>query len=160
MATTETLTRPHFGQFTIERTYRHSPERVYGAFEDRAAFYRWFIAGEGWEIGEFTHDFRVGGHDHSQFRPEGHPDWFGNDTWYLELAKGCRIVTAYSMSAGGKPFSHSLATIELAPDGKGGCRLTYTEQGAYAGGPEDVVNRRTGCEELFGKLAIELDTHA
>jgi hypothetical protein len=63
------------------------------------------------------------------------------------------------MSADGKPFSHSLATIELAPDGKGGCRLTYTEQGAYSGGEQDVANRKAGCEELFGKLAVELDTH-
>jgi uncharacterized protein YndB with AHSA1/START domain len=159
MTTADTITRPHFAQFTIERTYRHSPERVYGAFADTDAFYRWFISGEGWEIGEYSHDFRVGGHDHSKFRPDGHPEWFGNDTWYLELVKSRRIVTAYSMSAEGKPFSHSLATIELAPDGKGGCRLTYTEQGAYTGSEQEVANRKAGCEELFGKLAVELDTH-
>jgi uncharacterized protein YndB with AHSA1/START domain len=71
--------------------------------------------------------------------------------------KGRRIVSAYTMSAEGKPFSHSLATIELAPDGKGGCRLTYTEQGAYTGSAEDVKNRKAGCEELYNKLGAELD---
>jgi uncharacterized protein YndB with AHSA1/START domain len=160
MSTSDTAVRPHFGRFTIERTYPHSPERVFRAFEDKDAHYRWFISGDGWEIGNYHHDFRVGGHEHSRFRPDGHPDWFGNDTWYLEIAKARRIVSAYTMSADGRPFSHSLATIDLAPDGKGGCRLTYTEQGAYAGGEQDVVNRRDGCAELFGKLALELDTHA
>lgn len=157
---TETLTRPHFARFTVERTYKHAPGRVFRAFEDSEALYRWFISGEGWEIGSFTHDFRVGGHDHSKFRPEGHPDWFSNDTWYLEIAKGRRIVTAYTMSADGKPFSHSLATIELSSDGKGGCRLTYTEQGSYTGSEEDIRNRKAGCEELYGKLGVELDAYS
>jgi uncharacterized protein YndB with AHSA1/START domain len=157
--TPEAITRPHFAQFTIERTYKHSPDRVFNAFADSEALNRWFISGEGWEIGAFTHDFRVGGHDHSKFRREGHPDWFSNDTWYLEIAKSKRIVSAYTMSAEGKPFSHSLATIELAPDGKGGCRLTYTEQGAYSGSEEDIRNRKAGCEELYDKLGAELDTH-
>ncbi len=78
--TTQTLARPHFGTFSIERTYRHSPERVFGAFENADAFYRWFISGEDWEIGSYSHDFRVGGQDRSEFRPQGHPEWFGNDT--------------------------------------------------------------------------------
>ena len=103
--TTQTLNKPHYGTFTIDRSYAHSPERVFRAFENADAFYRWFISGEGWEIGAYSHDFRVGGRDQSKFRPEGHPEWFGNDTWYLEIEKARRIVTAYSMSAEGKPLS-------------------------------------------------------
>ncbi len=56
-------------------------------------------------------------------------------------------------------MSHSLAIIELHSDGKGGCRLVYTEQGAYYGDASDVRNRRAGCDELFGKLEIELRDH-
>ncbi len=156
----EILARPHHGSFTIERTYRHSPQRVFRAFEDPKAHYRWFVSGEGWEIAEYTHDFRVGGHEHGKFRPIGHPSMFGNDTWHLEIDPGRRIVSAYTMSADGKPFSHSLAVIELYSDGKGGTRLVYTEQGAYYGDESDVRNRKAGCEELFGKLAVELDTHS
>lgn len=159
MTSAATMVRPHFGQFTIERTYKHAPERVFRAFEDPEAHYRWFVSGENWEIKSYTHDFRIGGHEHGKFRMTGMQVWFGNDTWYLEIVRGARIVSAYTMSADGKPFSHSLATIELAPDGRGGCRLTYTEQGAYQGGAQEVANRKAGCETLFGKLAVELDTH-
>lgn len=157
---TDSITRPHFAHFTITRTYRHSPERVFRAFEDEQAHYRWFISGEGREVATYRHEFRVGGHEHSRLRPEGQADWFSNDTWYLEIVKAQRIVSAYSMTMDGKPFLHSLATIELAPDGKGGCRLTDTEQGIYQGGDAHVANRKAGCEELYDKLASELDTRA
>lgn len=158
--TTETLTRPHFGTFTIERKFKHRPERVFHAFEDPEAHYRWFVSGEGWEITSWTHSFEAGGHAHGQFRPAGHPSTFSNDTWHLEIAKGQRIVDAYTMNVDGKPMSHSLAVTEFFPDGAGGCRLVYTEQGAYYGGAEDVKNRKAGCEELFGKLDAELGAHS
>ena len=158
--TTETLTKPHFGTFTIERKFKHRPERVFHAFEDPEAHYRWFVSGEGWEITSWTHSFEAGGHAHGQFRPAGHPSMFSNDTWHLEIAKGQRIVDAYTMNVDGKPMSHSLAVTEFFPDGAGGCRLVYTEQGAYYGGAEDVKNRKAGCEELFGKLDAELRAHS
>lgn len=71
--TSPTDVKPHFGAFTIERTYKHKPERVFLAFEDPEAHYRWFVSGEGWEIKDYTHDFRFGGHEHGRFRPEGAP---------------------------------------------------------------------------------------
>lgn len=43
---------------------------------------------------------------------------------------------------------------------KGGTRLVFTEQGAYYGDESDVHNRKAGCEELYDKLALELDTHS
>jgi uncharacterized protein YndB with AHSA1/START domain len=159
---TTTATKISFGSFTIERKFAHKPERVFRAFEDTEAHYRWFVAGEGWEIDAYTHDFRVGGHEHGRYRPVGYPSTIGNDTRYLEIIKGERIVSAYTMNLDGKPFSHSLATIELAPDGANGCKLTYTEQGAYFGGEgeQEIKNRKTGCEELFGKLEEELRIYA
>jgi uncharacterized protein YndB with AHSA1/START domain len=160
MTTTLDRSTITFGSFTIERRYAFKPERVFRAFEDPDAHYRWFVSGEGWEIANYTHDFRVGGHEHGQFRPVGHPSMFGNDTWHLEIVRGQRIVSAYTMSEDGKPFSHSLATIELIPDGASGCRLVYTEQGAYFRGEDEVRNRKAGCEELFGKLDAELKAHA
>jgi uncharacterized protein YndB with AHSA1/START domain len=158
--TATTMTKPHFGTFTIERKYRHSPTRVFGAFADAEAHYRWFVSGEGWEIDHWKREFRIGGRDHGEFRPTGARFTIGNETWHLEIAKGARIVDAYTMTMDGNPISHSLATIELFPDGAGGCRLVYTEQGAYYGGEEEVRNRKAGCEQLFGKLEDELKAHA
>lgn len=151
--------KPRHGTFTIERSYRHSPERVFRAFEDPEAHYRWFVSGEGWEIDHYTHAFRVGGHEHGKFRPEGASITLGNDSWYLDIDPARRIVVAYTMTLDGKPISHSLAVTLLNSDGKGGCRLVYSEQGAYYGSEDDVENRRAGCEELFGKLDIELRDH-
>jgi uncharacterized protein YndB with AHSA1/START domain len=148
-----------FGSFSIERKFAHKSERVFRAFEDPAAHYRWFVAGEGWEIDHYTHDFRVGGHEHGKFRPVGAPITVGNDCWYLEILKGQRIVNAYSMHIDGKLISHSLATTEFFPDGANGCRLVFTEQGAYFGGEDDIKNRKAGCEQLFGKLDDELKRH-
>lgn len=156
---TTTLTKPTFGSFTIERKLAHKPERVFRAFEDPVARYRWFIAGEGWEIADYTQVFQVGGHEHGHFRPVGHPSMFGNDTWYLEIIPNRRIVTAYTMSENGKPMSHSLSTFEFHADGAG-CRLVFTEQGAYYGGEEDVKNRRMGFEGLIEKLDEEIRTHS
>jgi uncharacterized protein YndB with AHSA1/START domain len=158
--TTDTIVTPHFGTFTIERKYKHKPERVFRAFEDAEAHHRWFVSGEGWEIATYTHDFRVGGHEHGQFRPVGHPSTFSNDSWYLEIAKNQRIVAAYTMGMDGNPISHSLAVTEFFPDGPSGCRFVFTEQGAYYGDKDSVWNRKAGCEELFGKLENELRTHA
>lgn len=158
--TAQTLTKPSFGSFTIERKLKHSPQRVFRAFEDPVAHYRWFVSGEGWEIANYTHDFRLGGHEHGQFRPVGHASMLSNDTWYLEITPDQRIVVAYTMGMDGAPMSHSVTVTELFPDGPNGCRLVFTEQGAYYGGPDDVKNRRGGFEELLGKLEIELATHA
>ncbi len=156
--TTETLTRPHFGSFTIERKLNHSSQRVFRAFEDPEARYRWFVSGEGWEIATYTQVFEVGGHEHGKFKPVGHPSMFGNDTWYLDIVRNERIVNAYTMTVDGKPMSHSLSTFEFFPDNKG-CRLVFTEQGVYFGGEDDVKNRRGGFLELIGKLEAEIETH-
>lgn len=156
--TTETLTKPHFGSFTIERKLNHSPQRVFRAFEDPDARYRWFVSGEGWEIATYTQVFEVGGHEHGKFRPAGHPSTFGNDTWYLDIVRNERIVNAYTMTVDGKPMSHSLSTFEFFADGKG-CRLVFTEQGVYFGGEDDVRNRKAGFLELVGKLEAEIESH-
>src|SRR5262245_60643603 len=153
--TTATLAKPHFGSFTIERKYAHTPARVFRAFEDPEAHYRWFVSGEGWEILNYTHDFRVGGHEHGKFRPVGAPFILSNDAWYLEITPGQRIASAYSMAMDGNLMSHSLTVTEFFADGPKGCRAVFTEQGVYYGGPNDVRNRREGFAGLLDKLAEE-----
>jgi uncharacterized protein YndB with AHSA1/START domain len=140
--------------FSIERTYPVPPSRVFSAFANRAAKRRWFAEGEGWEVEEFTSDFRVGGREFSRFRFEGGAP-IRNETVYQDIVADRRIVFAYSMAVGDKRISVSLATVDIAPSGEG-TRLVYTEQGAFFDGADKPEGREAGCRELLEKLGEEL----
>ena len=140
--------------FSIERTYPSSPERVFAAFSNQQTTRRWFVEGEGWQIDEFTMDFRVGGQEISRFRKKGGAP-MGNDTIYLDIVPERRIVLAYTMLSGDTRISVSLATVEITPAGEG-ARLVYTEQGAFFEGADAVRQREHGCRWLLEQLAEEL----
>jgi uncharacterized protein YndB with AHSA1/START domain len=140
--------------FSIERTYPSPPARVFAAFSNQATKRRWFAEGEGWEVDEFTMDFRVGGHEVARFRFKGGAP-MGNDTIYLDIVPERRIVLAYTMMVGDKRISVSLATVEIAPSGDG-TRLVYTEQGAFLDGADESAGREVGCRDLLEKLGEEL----
>ena len=57
--------------FSLERVYDASPSRVFTAFEDLPTKRRWMVEGEGWEVDEYTMDFRVGGLESGRFRYRG-----------------------------------------------------------------------------------------
>jgi uncharacterized protein YndB with AHSA1/START domain len=59
------------------------------------------------------------------------------------------------MSMDGRPFSVSLATIELSPAGSG-TDLVLTHQGAYFEGADGPEMRKGGWESLLNKLLKEL----
>jgi len=149
------------GTFTIERRYDASPERVFRAWSDPAAFRRWFVEGEGFTIHEWTHDFRVGGRSRGRFRfgDESNDTWF-NETEHLDIVPDRRIVVSYVMGrespAGPIRNSASLATTELVADGAG-TRLIYTEQGAFLESAGDIALREEGCTGMLEKLARELE---
>lgn len=141
--------------FVIERTYPHSPARVFKAFSDTAAKRRWFAEGEGWTIESFAADFRVGGKETSSFRFNGGPV-IANDTTYQDIVPDRRIIIAYSMTIGGNRISSSLATMEFEAEGKG-TKLKFTEQGAFLDGHDKVADREEGTRELLEALARALD---
>ena len=143
--------------FSIERTYPSTPARVFAAFSNPVTKRRWFAEGEGWEVDEFTLDFRVGGREVARFRFKGGAP-MGNDTVYLDIVPDRRIVLAYTMTVGDTRISVSLATVEIAPAGDG-ARLVYTEQGAFFDGADKPAGREAGCRELFEKLGEELRKH-
>jgi uncharacterized protein YndB with AHSA1/START domain len=142
--------------FSIERTYPSPPPRVFAAFSNQATKRRWFAEGEGWEVDEFTMDFRIGGQEISRFRFKGGPP-MGNDTIYLDIVPENRIVLAYTMTVADTRISVSLATVEITPSGEG-THLAYTEQGAFFEGEDAPKQREHGCRWLLEQLAEELRT--
>jgi uncharacterized protein YndB with AHSA1/START domain len=151
--------------FRIERRYPASPSRVFAAFADQATKRRWFAEGEGWEVHEFSVDFRVGGRDLARFgfksgpgTPPGAPPagtQIRNDTTYQDIVPNQRIVFAYTLTIGEKRISASLATVEIAAEGDG-TRLTFTEQSAFFDGADGPVMREQGWGSLLDTLGREL----
>jgi len=157
--TTATKSATH-GHFTIERAFKAGPAKVFDAFADPEKKRRWFAEGPGFHLDSFVMDFRVGGEEKSRFRfvadkpiEEGTP--CSNDTVYMDIVPGRRIVISYSMSFGGAPFSVSLATMEFLPQGTG-TLLVFTEQAAFFEGSDGIVIREQGTQELLNQLAAEL----
>jgi uncharacterized protein YndB with AHSA1/START domain len=136
--------------FNLERTYDAAPARVFNAWADPAIKRGWFAEGEGWEIDEFTVDFKVGGYERSRFRFKGGAP-VRNDTTYHDIVPNERIIVAYTMTVGENRISASLATIEFKPNG-GGTRLVFTEQGAFLDGLDKPESREGGWRELLEAL--------
>lgn len=147
------------GSFVIERKYPAKPEKVFAAFADPAKKRRWYTESRGLDLENFTMDFRVGGHDHTQYRfKEGTPfpgDELINNACYQEIATNERIVMAYTMTMGTKRFSASLATFEFRPSVEG-TEMTFTEQGAFFEGSDGPQMREAGWRELLDSLGKEL----
>ncbi len=143
----------HHATFSIERVYDAAPARVFKAFADPAVKRRWFVEGEGWEVEEFTVDFRVGGEERSRFRFRGGP-LIRNDTVYQDIVPDRRIIVAYTMTVGENRISASLATMQFEPAGAG-TRLTFTEQGAFLDGYDDAGKREEGWRGLLDQLDRE-----
>lgn len=144
--------------FTITRDYGVSPERLFQAFADPEQKRRWFAEGEGYKVDSYQLDFRVGGSETSAFRvetPEFTSEEIRNDTYFLDIVPDRRIVTAYTMSNVGVPFSASLQSVTLTPT-EGGTRLTLVEQVTFMEGSDGTELRREGTELLLASLAREL----
>jgi uncharacterized protein YndB with AHSA1/START domain len=140
--------------FSVERAYPVPPARVFSAFADQATKRRWFAEGEGWEVFEFTLDFRVGGSEVSRFRFKDGPE-VRNDTIFQDIVPNRRIVFSYRMTIGPKALSASLSTVEFVPSGDG-TLMTYTEQGAFLDGADSAKGREEGSRWLLDRLAEEL----
>jgi uncharacterized protein YndB with AHSA1/START domain len=142
--------------FSVERAFAHSPEGVYGAFADPAGKAAWFFGPEGWQSGNHTLDFRVGGHEHLEtVLPDGGPT-ITFDATYLDLVPGERVIYAYEMTMDGRRLSTSLACLTFHPV-DGGTHLTVTEHGIFLDGLDRVEERERGTRELLDKLGRWLD---
>jgi uncharacterized protein YndB with AHSA1/START domain len=161
----ETMQQPtvNHSTFTLERSFPASPERVFSAFCDPAKKIRWFADGRQREVVRFDMDFRVGGNDHIRYQtPPDSPlrgAILSNESHYLEIQLNRRIVMSYTMgieTAGeNRPFSASLATFELLPNGTG-TDILFTEQSAFFENSDGPEIRKAGWTGLLNRLSEAL----
>ena len=138
--------------FTIERSFKATPEQVFKAFSEPAAKERWFVNVEAGA--KITHDFRVGGRESGRFSQDDGTTYY-DDTVYLDIVENRRIIFAYTMTQNDRRISASVATVDIQPAGTG-TRLVFTEQVAFLDGLDKLEYRRGGWEELMRALAKEL----
>jgi uncharacterized protein YndB with AHSA1/START domain len=139
------------GSFTIERSYPATLARVYAACSDPAAKRAWFGVPD--EAGSYELDFRVGGKEHNKGNHAGHE--FVYEATIENIVENERIVSTYWMSVDGQFMSVSVASLEFRADGNS-TQVTYTEQGAFVDGLDNVEQRHEGTEQLFDALGRAL----
>ena len=140
--------------FCVERVYDAPPARVFHAFTDLDARMRWFFKTDSWSLHDHSGgELGVGKTESSRFSPPGVDVIITNDSIYLDVVPGERVIFAYAMTLAGAPLSSSLSTAEFKPEGKG-TRLIFTEQGVYLDG--NVSGRTEGTEQMLVTLGAEL----
>jgi len=143
------------GSFRIERVYENAtPARVFAAFATLDVKNRWFHGPDGWEH-ESKMDFRVGGHEVRASGPKGGTKHRFASTFY-DIVENERMIYAYEMHFDDVRISVSLATIELAPAGANGTKLTMTESGAFLDGYDTPGSRERGTIGLLDLLGAFL----
>ena len=142
--------------FTIERSYRAAPSRVFAAFASAEAKNIWGDTGDlepaDGEAGISEFDFRPDGRERFGFKMNG--TTYRYDARYYDIVPHQRIIYAYEMYAAEARISVSVASIEFVNSGDG-TTLTVTEQGAYLGGidgPQAPSLRKEGVTEMLDSL--------
>ena len=146
--------------FTLKRTIAAPVDRVFAAWSDPGQKRRWFVDSDGddWQVLDYGLDFRVGGREHGRFLLKGKGAGAGehaNETVFLDIVPGVRIIFAYSMTMNGQIHSASLATVQFHA-AAGSTRLTYTEQGAFFGASDGIDGRKAGWNGLLDALATTM----
>jgi len=146
------------GSFTIERIYDAQPARVFAAWSSVEAKAAWNFCDEAWRPTLHEIDFRVGGRERIRTGPAG-GTVHAFDGIFHDIVPGERIVFAYDMRLDARLISISLATISLTRVGKG-TRLSFTEQGVFLDGYDDIAGREEGTRIGLDNLQVALQRAA
>ncbi|WNQ11413.1 SRPBCC family protein [Paenibacillus aurantius] len=141
-------TSSNHSTFVIERSYPHSPSKVFSAWADKGIKAGWFSGADQFE-------FRVGGREFSRGGPDGGPV-FTFDACYQDIVPDQRIVYSYTLDMGETRISVSVTTVEFLQD-PSGTRLIYTEQGVYLDGQDTPEQREHGTKLMLDMLGKVLD---
>lgn len=146
--------------FSLERSFKATPERVFAAWADPVSRRRWNYASEANELISAEADFRVGGGERVAMKLGPGVPVAGMtltlESVYEDIVPNERLVWAYRMAMEGRTFSASLATVELKKTSTG-TDLFLTHQGAYFEGADGPEMRKGGWTSLMEKLAKEVE---
>jgi uncharacterized protein YndB with AHSA1/START domain len=142
------------GSFTITRSWKASPARVFAAFADPVQKAKWFAGPPGWQEHEKSFNFREGGRETlSGKHASGMVSSF--ECIYRDIIANERIVYSYVMHLDGRKISVSQACVELKSEGTG-TRLIVTEYGDFLDGYDDAGSREHGTNFLMDQLGKSL----
>ncbi len=141
------------GSFTIERTYAHTPAKVFSAWANPEFKRQWFGSPDPTKAKDVM-DFRVGGREFNESMMDGKVFTF--DVTYRDIVPDNRIIYTYEMTMDGRRISVSLATIELFPH-QGGTRMVVKEDGAFLDGLDTYKQREEGTNYLVDLMGKWLD---
>src|SRR5690348_16069272 len=100
--------------FSLERTYRAAPARVFAAWAEPAAKAQWFAG----PSAEHRLDFRVGGREVAR-GANGDGDVLTFESTYHDIVPSARIVYSSTLSVRDRVATVSVTTVEISPAGDG-----------------------------------------
>ncbi len=131
------------GTFTLNRTWKAAPERVFRAWSDPQVKAQWFTGPpETWTLIERSLDFTVGGTEvlHGRFKS-------GLETLFKArfhlIEPPYRLVYVYDLYHSGRFHSVTQSSLTLTPDGSG-THVAYTEQMVFIDGEDGTESRHHG----------------
>ncbi len=146
--------------FTVERSYKAAPARVFEALSDPAIKRSWFAVSDHHELVAFDSDFHPGGAQHLHYKFGDNTPFPGvsltDDGIFQAIVPGSRIVITSRMAIAGAPMSVSLTTFELVANGEG-TDLICTNQVAFFENADGPVMREHGWRVLLDKLGTLLE---
>jgi uncharacterized protein YndB with AHSA1/START domain len=140
------------GSFTLRRTWKTTPARVFKAWADPAVKAQWFPGlAEGWDLIRRELDFRRGGMEvlEGRFHASGKTTLYEARFHLIEPDR--KLVYDYDLHHDDMFHSITLSSLLIEADG-GNTKVSYTEQIVFLDGLDGTDSRRHGTEVQWAAL--------